>query len=177
MILKSAALAAALVLTTMPVHAQTDVSPPTAEQRDTATTSAAAFGERVASSNQFEIMSSDLAMQKSQNTDVQGFAKKMIADHTVAGEKFVAAADQMGVIPAPALMVDHQAQYDSLNMLAGEEFDQAYLGAQIAAHTEAVDLFAGYADRGEEGPLKIFAAETLPTLQAHLKEIQVLSSH
>lgn len=176
MIFKSIAVGAVLLCSAAPLSAQSDVSPPSAEQIEMAMTTAAAFAERVASSNQFEIQSSQLAQQKSQNADVMSFAEKMIADHTAAGEKFMAAASSESVTVATTLMPDHQAQLDSLNEASAEQFDQGYLAAQVAAHVEAVDLFGGYAERGPEGDLKNFAAETLPTLENHLSEAQALGN-
>ncbi len=176
MILKSIIVGAALLSSAAPLFAQSDVSPPSAEQMEAAMTTAAAFAERVASSNQFEIQSSELAQQKSQNAEVMSFAEQMIADHTAATEKFTAAASSESVTVATTLMPDHQEQLDSLNEASADQFDQAYLAAQVAAHVEAVDLFGGYAERGPEGDLKTFAAETLPILQNHLTEVQALAN-
>jgi putative membrane protein len=72
-------------------------------------------------------------------------------------------------------MPDHQAQLDNLAAAAAEDFDGAYLGAQLAAHNEAVMLFEGYANQGAEGPLRTFATDTLPALQQHLQEVKPLA--
>lgn len=152
-----------------------NVAPPSQEQMQTAMTTPQAFAERAASSNQFEIQSSQLALERSQSQDVIAFAERMIADHQAAGEKMLVAASSEGLIPTAQLMPDHQAQLDNLAGSAAEDFDGAYLGAQLAAHNEAVMLFEGYANQGAEGPLKSFAAETLPTLQSHMEEVKPLA--
>jgi putative membrane protein len=85
------------------------------------------------------------------------------------------AASAEGVAPAETLMPDHQSQLDNLSGLSAEEFDAAYLAAQLAAHVEAVTLFEGYANQGQDGALKDFAAETLPKLQDHKAKVEPLA--
>jgi putative membrane protein len=155
--------------------ASTDPTPPSQEEMQAAMTSPQAFAERAASSNMFEIMSSQLALQVSQSEEVRGFAEHMIRDHSAAGEQMKVAAATEGLPPSDRLMPDHQAQLDSLAAIAPEEFDLAYLGAQLAAHTEAVTLFDGYATQGPEGALKDFAAQTLPVLQEHFAKVEPLT--
>ncbi len=173
------AVASAVALGAGGLSAQTateaDAAPPSAEAMQTAMTTPEAFAERAASSNQFEISSSELALQVSQSEEVRAFAEQMIADHSAAGERMVVAAAAEGLTPTKTLMPDHQAQLDSLSTSTPETFDDAYLAAQVAAHTEAVALFEGYATQGTEGPLKDFAAETLPALQGHLEMADPLS--
>jgi putative membrane protein len=98
----------------------------------------------------------------------------MIADHTEAGEEMKSAAEAEGVSVPEALNEKHQAQLDQLTPLEAEQFDQAYLAAQVAAHEEAVSLFEGYSTSGSPGTLKEFATKTLPTLKSHLEEVQKL---
>ena len=173
---RSLALAALIALASGGLSAQTtDVAPPSAEALQAAMTSPQAFAERAASSNMFEIMSSELALERSTSPEVLAFAEKMIADHQAAGEQMLVAVSAEGLSPSSALMPDHQAQLDNLAAAAPDDFDAAYLGAQMAAHTEAVQLFEGYATQGSEGPLKTFATETLPTLQKHLADVTPLS--
>lgn len=143
---------------------------PTAEAMQAAMTTKVGFAERAASSNMFEIESSKLALEAAQADTVKTFAQKMIDDHTAAGEKFTAAATEDAVTPPMAMMPDHQAMVDSLTGLQGEAFDAAYMTAQKTAHDATVQLFEGYSTGGEDGALKIFATETLPTLQAHQTE-------
>jgi putative membrane protein len=172
------ALAFAAMVAAGGLSAQTenaDVSPPTEDEMQMAMTTPQGLAERAASSNMFEIMSSQLALEKSQSQDVIAFAQHMIEDHQAAGEKMLVAATAEGLTPANTLMPDHQAQLDNLTASPPEDFDAAYLGAQLAAHTEAVSLFEGYSTQGPEGQLKAFATETLPTLQKHLTEVEPLS--
>ncbi len=175
MTLKPIALTVALLFIAAPLTAQTDVSPPSADEMQSAMTTPQAFAERAASSNLFEIQSSQLALERARSVEVRAFAEKMIADHTAAGEQMRAAATEEGVTPVEALMPDHQAQLENLNTSDLADFDAAYLGAQLAAHTEAVELFEGYSTQGPGGALRTFATETLPKLQDHLAEVEPMS--
>ena len=67
--------------------------------QDAPVTDPKAFAETAASSNMFEIESSQLALAHSKTDKVQAFADKMIDDHTAAGEKMKAAATKDGVTP------------------------------------------------------------------------------
>lgn len=133
------------------------------------------FAQKAASSNMFEIQSSELALQETQDEDVRAFAQQMIEDHTLAGDKMKAAAETDGVKPPEAMLPEQQSQLDTLKSNEGEAFDQAYLDAQTAAHDEAVALFEQFSTEGEESALRDFAAETLPTLKKHQSEIHEMT--
>jgi putative membrane protein len=97
----------------------------------------------------------------------------MIEDHTAAGEQMMAAAEADGVVVPQEMNDKHQAMLDELSSAQGEAFDQLYLQMQLQAHEEAVALF----DANDEGDTNLnrFAAETLPTLQEHLSEVQEIA--
>src|SRR5690242_10434538 len=86
------------------------------------------FLAQASSANQFEILSSQLALQASQNAAVRNFANVMIADHTQLGQQVanVAAAMHMPP-PPPGLLPAQQAALDQLHAAgAGYGFDVAY---------------------------------------------------
>jgi putative membrane protein len=133
------------------------------------------FVTKVPSSNQFEIESSKLALQKASDDQVKQFAQMMIDDHTKAGEKFMEVVKTAGFTPPGTALEERHQQM--LETLSGQDqnFDQAYIQAQLQAHNEAVSLFSAYAESGDNEPLKSFATETLPTLKQHLAEVEQLA--
>ena len=141
----------------------------------TATSDPQAFAEAAASSNMFEIESSELALERATNDDVRAFAEQMVADHTLAGENMKVAAEADGIEPPAAMMAKEQAKLEELQSSEGEAFDEAYLAAQTGAHEEAVALFEAFSTQEEESALRDFAAETLPTLQTHQTGVHGLS--
>jgi putative membrane protein len=141
--------------------------------------SAEKFVNKASEANLFEIQSSKLALNKSQNADIKQFAQNMIDDHTDAGNKLKAAVtsgniDQSQV--ATSLNSSHQKIMNKLANASGDDFDKQYVSAQMDAHKDAVKLFTKYSKNGDNASLKDFAAQTLPVLQTHLTHIKTISS-
>lgn len=169
----AAILCVILGLAASPVAIAQTAAPAKAEDVAKAATDPAAFARVAASSNMLEIESSTLALERSQNADVRAFAQKMVDDHTAAGEKMQAVA-QDAELEVPAEMND--ADKESLQALQdAQDFDRAYLDLQVKAHDEAVTLFETFAAEGEQGPLRSFAEETLPTLKDHQGHVRSLT--
>ncbi len=137
-------------------------------------TDPAEFAARAASSNQFEIESSQIVLENGRIDTVRAFAEKMVQDHTAAGEKMKAAAGQDGVAPPTEMAPEQQAKIDQLKAVEAPQVDEVYLTMQVIAHDEAVALFASFADQGSEGALRTFAEETLPTLREHQAAVHTL---
>ena len=135
------------------------------------------FLAHASSGDQFEIQSSQLALQASQNQAVRNFADLMISDHTRLSQAMGAAAQSAGVpAPAPALLPEQQAALDQLRAAGtGPSFDMAYKNAQITAHQGALSLFQNYAANGDVPALKAAASQALPTIQMHLNQAQLLN--
>jgi putative membrane protein len=133
------------------------------------------FAATAASANMFEIESSELALEQATTDEVRQFAQQMIDDHTLAGEKMKAAADEDGITPPTTMAEKEQSQLEELQAAEGAAFEEAYLTAQVAAHDEAVELFGSFAENGEDSALRTFAAETLPTLQEHQTAVHDLT--
>lgn len=125
------------------------------------------FAARAAASNQFEIRSAELALRRSQQTFVRELAGRLLADHQRAQSELEAAARSQSV---PLQVTLDASQTEKLEALAGAseaEFDNAFLSAQMVAHQSAMELFALYAEKGAQGPLKAHAQAQYPTLHMH----------
>jgi putative membrane protein len=138
--------------------------------------SAEDFVAAAASSDMFEIQSSELAQEKSQTTEITEFAEMMIADHSKASEELKAAASTAGVEVPAEMMEKHAAKVAELEGLEANEFDAAYVAAQVTAHEEALALKEGYAEKGEEEALKAHAAKTAPVIKTHYEHVQEISA-
>ena len=130
-----------------------------------------------ASSDQFEIQSSQLALQASQSQAVRSFANLMIAHHQATTQNLVAAAQGAGLTPPPpALLPMHQQMLDQLRAAGtGANFDAAYKQAQITSHQSALELQTNYANGGDVPALRQVAAATAPVVQQHLATAQNLN--
>ena len=135
------------------------------------------FVTQAAVSDMFEMASSKLAQERS-DEKTKAFAKKMITDHEkVSGE--LKAMVQGGKVKATlptALDSTHQSKLDKLKGLQGKDFTDQYHDDQVKAHKDAVDLFQRYADGGENADLKAWAGKTRPSLEEHLKMAQDLDN-
>lgn len=137
-------------------------------------TDAQQFVTTAAAANQFEIDSSQLALQKAQTQQVADFASKMIADHGKAATGLQQAASQQGLTIPTALDTDSAAKLKQLQDANGADFEKLYVQMQTDAHVQAVALFSGYAQGGTAGPVKDFATQTLPTLKMHYQMVLAL---
>jgi putative membrane protein len=138
---------------------------------------AAEFAQNVANSDAFEIQSSELAAQRAARQEVKDFAATMVRDHTLTSQQLAALAPQLNITPpTPQLDAAKQGQIDSLRGQSGQTFDDAYLDGQVAAHTEAVRMFAQFSASAEPGPLRDWANTTLPKLREHLTHVQGLEN-
>lgn len=134
------------------------------------------FVDMATVSNMFEIQSSQVALEKSEQDGVKTFAQHMVDDHTKAAEDMKAAAEADGITSMPMELDEkHQGMMEQLNAASGEEFDQLYTQMQVQAHEEAVGLFKGFSESGGDTELHGFAEATLPTLEEHYAEVRSLS--
>jgi len=134
------------------------------------------FVKKAAVAGMTEVQASKLAVEKSTDPLVKRFAQRMIEDHTKAGEGLKAAAAREGLSVPSDMDAAHEQVVDKLKGLSGAEFDKAYKAQMLKDHEEAVALFQGEAKEAAQSPVDKFAAETLPTLQMHLKMARELNS-
>jgi putative membrane protein len=168
--------AAALALLATPVYAQQSI----AERTGVNSTLGIApttqdFVTEAAQGDMLEIQSSQLVATKSDDKD-KTFADRMIKDHTKTSDELkglVKSGKVKADLPA-AMDRSHQSKLDMLNGLNGKDFTKQYEDIQVSAHKDAVSLFERYAKGGDNGDLKGWAGQTLPTLQEHLKMAQSL---
>lgn len=129
------------------------------------------FVTEAADSDMFEIESSKLALERSQDTPTKLFAQQMIADHTKTSEELkgmVSGGKVKATIPT-TMSSQQQAMFDDLKTLQGDDFTKMYRSDQEDVHEAAVDLFKRYGDEGENVELKAWAATTRPALEHHLQ--------
>ncbi|GAB4366866.1 MAG: hypothetical protein Kow00121_04630 [Elainellaceae cyanobacterium] len=118
--------------------------------------------------NNAEILTSELALERSQNQAVRQYAEQMIREHTQANQLLTDYANQNN-IPVPSDSVDplNQAIAEQLSQVSDAEFDQAYMGAQANAHLRTIALYQTQIAQGQEQGLKDYAAQLLPNIENH----------
>ncbi|WP_439614126.1 DUF4142 domain-containing protein [Reyranella sp.] len=120
--------------------------------------------------NDFEIASGRLALAKSTNENIRGFAARMVADQTEAAQFLSTARSEAGVsyAPDPSNAPGWAATLQRLNVLEGVEFDTSYANAQLAAHIDANAQYGAYSQDGGNGALRRYAQGQLPKIQQNL---------
>jgi len=131
------------------------------------------FPVMAASSDMFEVLSSTEAQKTATSADVKAFAQHMITDHTKTSTEMKAIASRKNILLPGAPLTMHQARLQALTAEDADDFDKAYMTAQVLAHREAVSLFETASNSTTLDPeLKAFAAKTLPALRMHLDMAQ-----
>jgi putative membrane protein len=118
--------------------------------------------------NLAEVAFGRLAESRASNSEVKGFAKRMIADHdSMAGQwSKLARNDRMTL----DLKLDPEAQQsaDRLRGLSGAAFDQAYIGESIRDHEQALSDFQRMGTSARSPEVRQLAAGGVPVIQEHL---------
>jgi len=117
-----------------------------------------------------------VAVRQASSAEVKQYARHMIEDHTRANSELLALANKNGLSAARTMDAEHQALEAKLLKLAGNDFDRAYMDAQVADHRKAVALFEKEATGGTDADLKAWAAKKLPTLREHLMTAQKIQA-
>lgn len=126
------------------------------------------FAETV---NDFEMKSGQLALSKSSNDLVKGYATRVVAEYPKAEQSLSRNRSEAGVSMAPDEDVRKIADdaMTRLNSLQGTDFDKAYADAQVRVQSAAVAQFGAYSENGKSGPLRRYAQEVLPKSKEFLE--------
>ena len=119
--------------------------------------------------NDFEIASAKLALAKSGNENVRGFANRMLVESDLAAQHLVHARSEAGVSYAPDPNEPTVAVLRHLASLDGPQFDVAYANAQLGAVTNAEAQYGAFSQAGQGGPLRRYAQEQYPKIREQLE--------
>jgi putative membrane protein len=133
------------------------------------------FVQKASSGGLAEVRAGQLATERAASAEVKQFGQQMVTDHTKANQELTTLAQAKHLPVATELDQKHQALAEKLATLQGAAFDRAYLAGQVADHAQTVRLFTTEAREGHDAELKAFAAQTLPTLQEHLRMVRALA--
>lgn len=122
--------------------------------------------------NDFEVQSGQLALTKSSNQLVRGYATRAVSEYTTNGQSLSRNRNSAGVSYAPEDNLKSMADdaMSRLNSLQGPDFDKAYADAQVRVQNAAVNQFGAYGGNpNASGPLRRYAQEMLPKSQSFLE--------
>jgi putative membrane protein len=150
-------------------------TPQTAQNKPLPSTSRPAdqsFVTKAAKGGMAEVELGKLAVEKATDAEVKQFGQRMIDDHTKAGDELKALAEKKNITLPTAPDAKDEAVQSRLGKLSGEAFDRAYMQAMVSDHRADVKEFQAEAKSGKDPDVKEWAAKTLPTLEAHLKQAE-----
>jgi putative membrane protein len=153
-----------------PAGKSTTATSATSKSSTRSATPDAHFAKEAAQGGMAEVKLGQLAQEKGSSESVKSFGKRMVDDHSKAGDKLKEVASRENITLPTDISAKDQAIYDRLSKLSGSAFDRAYARDMVKDHETDVAAFQKEANAGKTDSLKSFASETLPTLQDHLKQ-------
>ncbi len=130
--------------------------------------SARRFMQQVAVDGMTEVRLGEIASKNGSSDAVKEFGQRMVTDHSKANNELMQLAQSKGVTLPTSLDSKHQAMVAKFSSLHGAAFDSAYAKAMVKDHRKAVALFQARANNGRNTDLRMWTANTLPTLREHL---------
>ena len=131
------------------------------------------FVKKAAQDGMTEVEVGTIALSKSQDPAIRGFAQKMVDDHSKANSELAQIAEAKGVAPPKKLDAEHQAMVNSMKDVPAGEFDRQYSKHMNMDHSKAIALFES-ASKADDPQLAEFAQKTLPTLKEHKRMAEKL---
>ena len=129
----------------------------------------ASFAKKAAAGGRAEVKLGQLAQRNGLSEAVKAFGRRMESDHSKANDQLMAVASKDNITLPTGMDKKDQAAYDRLSKLSGREFDRAYARDMVTEHEKDIAEFNKEANSGGNPDVKSFAAQTLPTLEDHLK--------
>lgn len=121
-----------------------------------------------------EVKLGNIAASNSKNNAVQQFGLRMVNDHGKAGQQLAQIASNKGATLPSDVTAHQQREIDKMAKLSGRDFDKDYISAMVRDHKSAERLFKKGSEEAEDPDLRAWFANTLPTIQEHLRMAQDL---
>lgn len=130
------------------------------------------FMTKAAQSDQTEIQTSQLALNRSKNQEVRNFAQRMIQEHTNSSQQLTQIAQKKGFTLPKDVGKENRPLLTKLRNLNGTNFDRAYMQGQVQAHSKTLANYQNYLKQGQDPDLTAFASKIAPIVADHLQMAQ-----
>lgn len=127
------------------------------------------FIRQAAIGGQAEVELGKLAQQKGNSEAVRDFGKRMVSDHSKANDQLMRVQKDADPSTPKEPDPEHKRIRDELNKASEKDFDIAYLASQMQDHQKTANLLLWEISSGQSAELTKYAADTLPTVMAHLE--------
>lgn len=128
-----------------------------------------------------DIDAAKLALEKSKNAEVRGFAENMVADHTAVNDQALALVKKLNVTPedndtSKALAKAAADKKAELAALDGAAFDAAYVANEVAYHKTVNGALEGMLiPAAQNAELKELLSTGLKIFQGHQEHAEQLA--
>ncbi|MGO8674046.1 MAG: DUF4142 domain-containing protein [Capsulimonadaceae bacterium] len=126
-----------------------------------------AFAMKAAQAGIAEVQEAQLALETAIDANVRDFAQRIVLSHTEINKRLATIQAQEGLAIPTEPNARDRAQIARLSTLSGDQFDRAYIEAQVRTHRQTEALFGRELYQGRDSALRQFASNTLPTIQNH----------
>lgn len=132
--------------------------------------------------NQNDISYAEVALKKSNNPDIRGFANTMIKDHNSVIKQAVALVTKLSVTPksnevSKSLEKQAEETLKLLNSASVKDFDKTYIDNEVKYHEAVIDAVKSLLiPNSNNAELKGLLEGVLPVLEMHLKHAQKVQS-
>jgi putative membrane protein len=121
--------------------------------------------------NLLEIRMGQMAEKKSNDAAVKQYAQRVISDHNIMQNQWIALAARNGTTLRPGgLGPRHRAKADRLEKLSGRKFDRAYMTTEVQSHQDYVEYFSKEGRATRSSQVRDLAANDLRSLELHSSE-------
>ena len=118
--------------------------------------------------SEFEIASGRMALQRSNNPGVRGFAQRMIKEHADILTSLKFTNDSNASAPFPrGLSVEGQRMMDRLGAAFDPDFDVLYMDTQVRNLEDLLVIYREYSRVGSVESMRKYAVKWLPMLEQH----------
>ncbi|RZL96840.1 MAG: DUF4142 domain-containing protein [Sphingomonas sp.] len=126
-------------------------------------------------SDLYEITSSKVVLQTTQDAKIRDFAQMMVADHmkSTADVKVAATRSRVRAMP-PKLTPTQTELVTQLRAEQGPARDARYVAQQRASHNQALAVQQAYAAGGTAPALKTVASNIVPVVSHHIEMLKAM---
>lgn len=129
-----------------------------------------------------DIEAAKLALSKSTNDEVKGFAQSMLDDHQAVNDQALDLVKKLGVSPednptSQALTSAAETKRAELGAMEAASFDRAYIDNEVAFHAQVNDaLETLLIPSAQNGELKSFLETGLKLFQGHQQHAEHIAA-
>jgi len=172
-ILMTGAVVGAAILAVPTIKAQNAAPPPDSSQPSSKISHRAKeFLKESGQANQTELAMANVALGKSQNSQVKDLANMMLTDHQKNFAQVQSLAQTYGITLDTGLDMLNQHAVNRLQKANDANFDREYTTVMLKDHVKCIKRFEKAASDMEEQNVKQYAQDTLPALRHHLQKSQ-----